>query len=111
MTSALRNYPNNLPIALSSFVGRGREIVALKQLFAATRPSAARLVSLIGPGGCGKTRLSIWVAAELGEEFSEGVWLVQLAPLSNPDLAPQTVATALGVREQPGRSLITVLTD
>jgi predicted ATPase/DNA-binding CsgD family transcriptional regulator len=111
MTRANRNYPNNLPIALSSFIGRGREIVEVKQLFSTTRPDPARLVSLIGPGGCGKSRLAIWVAAELGKEFSAGVWLVELASITHPDLVPQTVAMALGLQEQAGRSLMTALSD
>jgi MoxR-like ATPase len=88
MATSSRSYPNNLPVALSSFVGREREIAEVKQWL-----SAHRLVTLIGPGGCGKTRLSIWVAGELGEEFKDGVWLAELAPLANPELVPQTVAT------------------
>ena len=106
MTTSRTGYPNNLPIELSSFVGRGRQMVEVKQLFSTTR-----LLTLIGAGGCGKTRLALSVAAELGAGFPDGVWLVELAPLSDPDLVPQTVVTALNLREQPGRPLLAVLND
>ncbi len=106
MATSARQYPNNLPIALSSFIGRGREIVEVKQLLATNR-----LLTLIGAGGCGKTRLAIWVAEEVGAAFSDGVWLVELASLANPELAPQTLATVLGLREQTGRPVLESLTD
>ena len=67
MTTSRTGYPNNLPIELSSFVGRGRQMVEVKQLFSTTR-----LLTLIGPGGCGKTRLAVSVAAELGAGFPDG---------------------------------------
>jgi predicted ATPase/DNA-binding CsgD family transcriptional regulator len=101
-----RQFPSNLPNALSSFIGRGHEINKIKQLF-----STARLVTLTGPGGCGKTRLGLWVAAELGPSFRDGVWLVEFAPLADPELVTQAVCTAVGVREHPGLPLIAALTD
>jgi non-specific serine/threonine protein kinase len=70
-----------------------------------------RLLTLTGPGGCGKTRLALAVGHELVEEFEDGVWLVELASLSDPALVAQTVAFTLGVREQPGRPLTETLTD
>jgi predicted ATPase/class 3 adenylate cyclase len=98
--------PNNLPIQLTSFVGRERDIAEVKGLFSTTR-----LLTLTGAGGAGKTRLALRVAAEVLEEFPNGVWLVELAALSDPTLIPQIAASALTVREQPGRPLIATLTD
>jgi predicted ATPase/DNA-binding CsgD family transcriptional regulator len=97
---------NNLPIQLTSFIGREREISEVKHLLLGTR-----LVTLIGVGGCGKTRLALQVANGLLGEFADGVWMVNLAPLSDPALVPQAVATALGIPEQPGRALKDTLAD
>jgi predicted ATPase/DNA-binding CsgD family transcriptional regulator len=101
-----RSFPNNLPLALSSFIGRGREIMEVRALLAHTR-----LATLTGPGGSGKTRLSLWVAEEVGPEYPHGVWLVELAAVADPALAPQTAAAALGLREQPGRPTLEVLAE
>jgi predicted ATPase/DNA-binding CsgD family transcriptional regulator len=92
--------PNNLPSQVSSFVGREKELAEVMRLLEETR-----LLTLTGSGGCGKTRLGLAAAGELAEGFENGAWLVELAPLSDPSLVPQAVATALGVREQPGGSL------
>ena len=70
-----------------------------------------RLLTLTGAGGCGKTRLALKVARDLVGAYPDGVWLVSLAPLSEPELVPQAVAQALGVREQPGRALLETLKD
>src|SRR5829696_3502634 len=91
---------NNLPLQLTSFVGREREVADLEERLA----GEARLLTLIGPGGCGKTRLALSAASRLAAGFEDGVWWVDLAPLSDPDLVAQAVAQALGVREAPGRS-------
>jgi predicted ATPase/class 3 adenylate cyclase len=97
----------NLPsLELTSFIGRERELDEVKQLLA-----NARLVTLMGPGGAGKTRLALQVAADLSDRFSQGVWLAELAPLSDPDIVVQTVATVFGVREMPGRPLLETLVD
>ncbi len=98
--------PNNLPIQLTTFIGREREMVGIKQLLSTTH-----LLTLTGSGGCGKTRLALQVAADLLEEYPDGVWLVELAAISDPALVPQTVASALGICEQPGLPLLTLLTD
>ena len=97
---------NNLPIQQTSFIGREREIEEVKLLV-----SASRLVTLMGPGGAGKTRLSIQVAADLIEEFKHGAWLVELEPLRDPALVVQTIASTLGVREVAGRALLDSLID
>ncbi|MGH3147905.1 MAG: ATP-binding protein, partial [Rubrobacter sp.] len=98
--------PDNLPLDVSSFVGREREISEVKRLL-----RESRLLTLTGPGGCGKTRLALEVARDLVLEFEDGAWLVELAPLSDPDLLPQAVASVLGVRERSGRSLYETLSD
>ena len=102
----LSAHPNNLPRHPASFIGRTREIAEVKRLLAATH-----LLTLTGAGGVGKTRLAIEVAADLLAEFPDGVWLVELAPLADPDLVPQTVAAAMHIREQPGRSFLATLLD
>ena len=86
--------PNNLPQQLTSFVGRERELTELAQLL-----SKHRLVMLHGAGGIGKTRLSLQVAAEVMDDFPDGVWLVELAAFNDPRLVPQAVASVLGVKE------------
>jgi predicted ATPase/DNA-binding CsgD family transcriptional regulator len=93
-------------LALSSFVGREKELAEVKRLLADTR-----LLTLTGSGGCGKTRLALAAASELVEGFEERVWFVELAPLADRSLVPQAVASTLGVREQPGRSPTETLSD
>jgi predicted ATPase/class 3 adenylate cyclase len=104
--NALDRHRHNLPIQLTSFVGREREVAELTPLLLETR-----LLTLTGPGGTGKTRLALRLATEVVEQFPDGVWLVELAPLADPALVPQAVATALGAREQPGRSPRDALLD
>jgi len=101
---SLDSLPTNLPIQLTSFIGRDKEIGEVKSLLDKTR-----LLTLTGSGGCGKTRLSLQVAADLVEVYAEGVWLVELAALSDPFLLPQEVASTIGLQEEPGRSLIQTL--
>jgi predicted ATPase/DNA-binding CsgD family transcriptional regulator len=97
-----RKPTHNLPLALSSFVGREREVAEVERLVG---QEEARLVTLSGPGGAGKTRLALAVAQEAVEGFEEGAWWVTLASLSDPDLVTQATASALGMREAPGRAL------
>ncbi len=92
--------PNNLPAQLTTFVGREREVAEVTKLV-----GSSRLLTLTGPGGTGKTRLSLQVAADLIETFADGAWLVELATLSDAALVPATVAAALGVREDAERSI------
>jgi predicted ATPase/DNA-binding winged helix-turn-helix (wHTH) protein len=92
--AALRS---NLPAPLTSFVGRERELVEIKRLLA-----SRRLVTIVGGGGIGKTRLALQVAAELVDAYGDGVWLAELGAIRDPSLVPTTVAQALGVRESVG---------
>jgi hypothetical protein len=103
---SLNEIPNNLPVQLTSFIGREKDIAEVKRLL-----SAARLVTLTGSGGAGKTRLSLQVAAEVIDDFAQGVWFVELGALTDPALIPQTVASVLGLREEQGRPLTTQLAD
>jgi predicted ATPase len=95
---------SNLPRPLSRFVGRERE----RQEVAASLAEAP-LVTLTGPGGVGKTRLALQVAAECAADYPDGVWFVDLARLADPALVPQAVAAALAVREEPERPLTETL--
>ena len=103
---SLNSIPNNLPIQLTSFVGREQEIADVRRLLATTR-----LLTLTGSGGTGKTRLSLQVAAEVLGQFPDGVWFVELAPLADPAFVPQSVASVLGVQEQPGWPILATLSD
>jgi class 3 adenylate cyclase len=89
----------HLPVQLTSFVGRGTAIDELRQILIANR-----LVTLTGAGGVGKTRLAIQVAGQIATHFGDGVWYVDLAPITDPDLVPVATASALGLADQPGRS-------
>ncbi|HZJ22825.1 MAG TPA: AAA family ATPase, partial [Anaerolineales bacterium] len=95
---------NNLPVQLTSFIGREHELAEAKQ-----KLEGARLLTLIGPGGTGKTRLSLQLAADMVPSFNDGVWLVELAPLTDPSLILQSVASILGVREQRGMPLLDIV--
>jgi predicted ATPase/DNA-binding CsgD family transcriptional regulator len=97
---------NNLPVQLNHFIGRQHEIAEVKRLLA-----ASRLITLTGAGGCGKTRLSLQVAANLSDAYDDGVWWIELAPLVDPMLVPQAVAIVLNVREQPNQSILDSLMD
>ena len=91
----------NLPVQLTSFVGRDREIASVLDLMRSNR-----MVTLLGTGGCGKTRLSLRVAEEASPEWPDGIWFVDLTPVEDPALVVQAVAAPMGLREQPGRSLV-----
>jgi predicted ATPase len=94
--------PGNLPRPLSPFVGREGEIATLSSLLQRVE---TRLLTLTGPGGVGKTRLALRVAAGVADAFPDGVWFVGLASIADPALVASTMATALDVREASGQPL------
>ncbi|HVE49495.1 MAG TPA: AAA family ATPase, partial [Casimicrobiaceae bacterium] len=96
--------PNNLPQQVTSFVGREPELAQAKEML-----ESARLLTLCGAGGIGKTRLSLELAAGVLDDFPDGVSLVELAPLTDGRLVPQAVASALGVKESAGHSIAEAL--
>jgi predicted ATPase/DNA-binding SARP family transcriptional activator len=102
--SPRRSTPGRLPCASTSFVGRRPEI---ERVLEGLR--SARLVTLTGPGGIGKTRLAARAAEELLSDFPDGVWFVDLSALARQDLVPPAVAAAVGVREEPARPLLELL--
>ena len=97
---------SNLPIPLTSFVGRERELAEVDRLI-----SRGRLVTLIGTGGTGKTRLMIEVAGRVAGRFPDGAWLAELAPLGDPSQIAPEVARALGAQEVPGRPSLDVVSE
>jgi predicted ATPase/DNA-binding SARP family transcriptional activator/DNA-binding CsgD family transcriptional regulator len=97
---------HNLPATRTSFVGREQEMLEVRRTLAMTR-----LLTLTGAGGSGKTRLALEVARDLVTSYPDGVWLVELAPLTEGELVPQAVARVLGVREHPGRLLTGTLVE
>lgn len=103
---SLEALPNNLPIQLTSFVGREKEIEEINSLL-----QDNRMVTLTGSGGAGKTRLALHVAADLIEEFEGGLWLADLAPLRDPTFVAQAVASALGLPEEKDRDALATLIE
>jgi predicted ATPase/class 3 adenylate cyclase/DNA-binding CsgD family transcriptional regulator len=95
---------HNFPVQLTSFVGRGAQMTNLEKLLVDNR-----LVTLTGAGGAGKTRLGVEIAARIAAEFGDGVWYVDLAPITHPAVVPVAVARALGLPDQPGRSTMDTL--
>jgi predicted ATPase/class 3 adenylate cyclase len=97
---------NNLPSQLTAFIGRDDELTELRATI-----TIHRLVTLTGAGGCGKTRLALQAAADLFDLHSEGTWLVELAPVTNPGFVSYAVASALGLRKEAGRPLTDTICD
>lgn len=98
-------FPNNLPLETTAFVGRDREVVEVAGLLA-----KHHVVTLVGSGGVGKTRVSLHVAAQVLEEYRDGVWFVELAPLSEGAFVPEAIASALGLRLSSSVDPVTSLT-
>ncbi|MEO5771646.1 MAG: NB-ARC domain-containing protein, partial [Burkholderiaceae bacterium] len=100
----VKDIPNNLPFQGTSFIGRERELDEVKALL-----KKSRLITLLGMGGLGKTRLSLQVAAETLNEYPDGAWFLDLSPLTDAALVVAETAQVLDVREEPGRPLIQTL--
>jgi predicted ATPase/class 3 adenylate cyclase len=103
---SLAAFKHNLHHQLSTFIGREKELADVKRLLKNTQ-----LLTLLGPGGTGKTRLMLQAAEEIIEDFPDGVWLVELAPLTNPDRIAERIAAALNIEEQPNRPFLDTLTS
>jgi predicted ATPase len=101
---SLASTPNNLPQQLNAFIGRERESAEVRAAL-----GQHRLVTLLAMGGIGKSRLSVQLGAELLDDYPDGVWLVELAPVADAGGVPQAVATVLGVREEPGGTVTDAL--
>ncbi len=99
-------YHHNLPVQMTSFIGREKEMSEIKESIL-----THRLITLTGSGGTGKTRLSLQVAADLLDQFPEGVWFVELAALSDPNLIPKMILSAFGIPEQSGMTILQLLMD
>jgi len=106
--NTLNTRPNNLPFQPTPFIGREKEVAALGQLL---YREDVHLVTLTGPGGIGKTRLALQVAAELSDLFADGISFVDLAPLNDPALVIAAIAQSLGIREVGGQPLLERLKD
>jgi predicted ATPase/class 3 adenylate cyclase/DNA-binding CsgD family transcriptional regulator len=100
--------PHNLPVQATVLLGRERDVDGVRQ---ALLRAEARLVTLTGPGGTGKTRLGLQVAAEVIDQFGDGVFFVELAPISDPTLVPSAIAQVLGVRDMGGRPIVESLKE
>ena len=103
---SLTTFKHNLHRQLSTFIGREKELADVNHLLKDTQ-----CLTLLGPGGTGKTRLMLQIAEEVIEDYPDGVWLVELAPLTDPDLIAERIATALGIQEQPGRPMLDTLVE
>src|SRR5215470_13670286 len=102
----VKTRPNNLPAELTSFVGRRKELSEVKRLLTTTR-----LLTLTGSGGAGKTRLALRAAAEMARNFRDGVWLVSLASIEDPQLVVQAVFSSLGLHDTSSGWSLSTLSD
>ncbi len=99
-------HAGNLPVELTSFVGRRQGLAELKRALASTR-----LLTLTGAGGVGKTKLALRAGRETARQYPDGVWFVELAPISDPELVPQAVFTALGLQDHSSSWAVSTLSD
>jgi len=97
---------HNLPISMTSFIGREKEMKEVRDLF-----QKSRLVTLAGAGGCGKTRLAREIAQTLIEEYKDGVWFTDLSPVTDPGFVGKTIARVLNIKEEPGKAIIDTLIE
>jgi predicted ATPase len=97
---------HNLPISRTSFIGREKELKEVRDLF-----QKSRLVTLTGAGGCGKTRLAREIASTLIEEYKDGVWFVDLAPVSDPNYVAKAITGVLSIKETPDKTIIDTLIE
>jgi predicted ATPase/class 3 adenylate cyclase len=102
---SLDTTPNNLPEQLTSFIGRDHDLAHVRQLL-----QSARLITLLGPGGIGKTRLALQLAADVLDQHPDGAWFVALDSITDAALVPQVIAQAMGVRQDGSTSLLEALT-
>jgi len=103
---SLEIFPNNLPVQLTSFIGREKEMAEVKRLLGTTH-----LLTLTGTGGTGKTRLSMQVAADMLDQFPDGVWLIELATIDDASQVAAAIAAPLRVRDEPGQQMLLTLTN
>jgi predicted ATPase/class 3 adenylate cyclase len=103
---SLDTLPNNLPRQLASFIGREAEIVAAEERLAGTT-----LLTLTGAGGVGKTRLALEVGAHLASSFPDGVWLVELAAVTDAELVDDAIAAAVSVKQRPGQEILAAMVE
>jgi predicted ATPase/class 3 adenylate cyclase len=103
--------PNNLPVQLTSFIGREKALQTVIDLLTGASPTRTRLLTLLGPGGQGKTRLALQASADLIDEFHDGAWFVDLSALSDPALLEYELANTWGLRQQPGQTIHAILVD
>jgi len=101
---SLESLPNNLPLQVTLFLGREKDVTDIERRLAKTR-----LLTLVGTGGVGKTRLSLQVGADVLDQYEDGVWFVELAPILDPDLIPGVMATIFGVDTPAGQSPLEAL--
>jgi hypothetical protein len=101
-----RKTVHNQPVQLTNFIGRERETSELR-----ASVENNRLITVTGTGGCGKTRISLHIAKEYLDKFNDGVWFVDLAPLEDPELLPQELATTLSITEEPGKPIVSTLKE
>ena len=97
---------HNLPVQLTTFIGREKETSEIAALV-----ESSRLITITGAGGCGKTRISLQIAEAFLDKFNDGVWFVDLAPLEDPELIPQELASTLSITEEPGKPIVSTIKE